>query len=309
MKTEKTFCKKCGEILKSGMYFCPKCGAETSRAHRAGESRGKTKNAVSRVIMPVTAAFLIVFVSGAVIGSLIKNTFGKPEENLTDVTAASDYSEPEPETDITEEPGDFQPEFREYYGETGWKEAFADYLRQLYRHDAIRPNSTAYVTDLDGNGIPEIIGGIRGALASIVYFDIGSHRLFEVDIECDTRSHSTYMVGDNPNLLFIDPEKSIIVYKCWGRNEGTIFNKGADIYEFSESGLNRYDLVRFHYSSIFKILNESNRDELVEESDRIFNEEYEKATKDFNLIDYREIKVSGDALIPYLESEFDFKMN
>ena len=224
------YCLKCGSEMRDEAVFCIKCGANNKILEREENSDYLTKKEdtppekpTKKIIISIIVAVIVIsLAAGSIL--IIKNRKGKP---LGENTTASDSSVSIEDSDTS--------------SDDNWKRAFSDYFEEISDAAGFSENSDAYILDLDGDNIPEVIGGWHGFLPMIAYYDDGEIK--EVYLPDENIIHSTASAGEEPNALFFDAEKNIIIQRCVGKNEGTMFNRTAIAYKYGKGKLTEYKSI------------------------------------------------------------------
>ena len=285
------YCLKCGSEMRDEAVFCIKCGANNKILEREENSDYLTKKEdtppekpTKKIIISIIVAVIVIsLAAGSIL--IIKNRKGKP---LGENTTASDSSVSIEDSDTS--------------SDDNWKRAFSDYFEEISDAAGFSENSDAYILDLDGDNIPEVIGGWHGFLPMIAYYDDGEIK--EVYLPDENIIHSTASAGEEPNALFFDAEKNIIIQRCVGKNEGTMFNRTAIAYKYGKGKLTEYksislDLKPEDFENISK-------DKIYQAVVKRFDEQFKEFIKEFTLTAFNDVARYFNDLEQYFSETFGF---
>lgn len=281
------FCQNCGSEMLDNMRFCMNCGADykaqTSDTEKPAGGMPPDKASGKRAVLIVCAVLIIALAVSAVY--IAKNFKDKPNnENATNSIS------PIPTDEI------------DTASDKKWNKAFADYFEEISNSDGFSENSDAYIVDLDGDSIPEAIGGWHGFLPMIAYYDDGEIK--EVYLPDDNIAHSTASAGEEPNALFFDTKNHIIVQRCVGRNTGTMFHRIAVAYKYNQGTLTEYKSVSLDLKP--EDFENTSEDEAYQLITKRFNEQFEEFVKEFVLTAFSDVAYYFKDLAKYFSNTFGY---
>lgn len=285
------FCYQCGEKLLDEMKFCPKCGANNSvetggtskqAEPRPNESTGN-QHGSKRTILIILCVALVLCLA-VVITVLI-------------------YKEVEKKRGSTVPTGGSYPTMRDSseIPESEWKRAFAEYFEEVKREDGFGEFSDACVADLDGDDIPEVLGGWHDWQPMVAYYDDGVIK--ESQVPDDNVVHSSSCAGEFPNLLYFDVQNHIVIYRCEGRNQGTMFERSAIAYRYSKGVFTKYKEVVLDLSPDDF---DGYSDEAYMACKERFEEQFQSFASEFVLTAFEDVAVYAERLLDFLSKCFDF---
>ena len=285
------FCYQCGEKLLNEMKFCPKCGANNSvetggtskqAELRPNESTGN-QHGSKRTILIILCVALVLCLA-FVITVLIYKEVEKKRGSTVPTSGSHSALSDSPETPESE-----------------WKRAFAEYFEEIKREDGFNAFSDACVTDLDGDDIPEVLGGWRDWQPMVAFYDDGVVK--EARVPDDNVVHSSSRAGEFPNLLYFDVRNHIVIYRCEGRNQGTMFERSAIAYRYSKGVFTKYKEVVLDLSPDDF---DGYSDEAYISCKERFEEQFQSFASEFTLTAFEDAAVYAERLLDYLSKCFDY---
>lgn len=239
----------------------------------SGKKRGKTFWIA--IIAGLLAAAAVIFTVIAVLHALKSN---QPTETSTEPASTTQSGVSEKE----------------------WKRAFAAYFKRIRESGELSEYADAYVVDLDGDTVPEVLGGWYSWVPMIAYYDDGSIK--EVSLPEELVGHSTAYAGEYPNTLYFDAQQHVVIFRCESRTYGTMFYKTAVAYKYSKGSLTEYKHVELDLTpDAFEGVAD---EEVFAALRKRFDEQFAEFTKDLVLTAFEDVVVHIDNLLRYLAECF-----
>ena len=238
-----------------------------------------------RIIIPLVITLFAVIAILAVYNWCIKPSVGKSAQEPTETAISAKNTS---ENQASEE----------------WRTIFADFFKDIEKNKKYKSSSdymSAYIVDLDGDNIPEVVGNWYGSWNPIMaYYDNGVIK--ETEIPLDYWIHSTAYAGEYPNKLYFDTQKNIVIVRSEGRNYGTMFNKTAVAYKYNHGKFEEYKNVSFDAPQ--EDFSNYEHKEQYNAVKKHFEEQFKEFSKEFTLIDFSDVAVYDESVPVYISKYF-----
>lgn len=182
-----------------------------------------------------------------------------------------------------------------------WKSAFAKYFKEIEKKHEFEAMD-AYIVDLDGDEIPEVVGGWKGSWMPIIaYYEQGT--INELDIPLEWSASSVY-AGTSPNRLYFDLQNCVVVVRCEGNTMGTMYGRNAVAYQYRNGVLTECKRVKLDLE-MDSFENPYSQEAGKAVVDR-FEQQFSEFSEEYDLIEFGKVAVYNDDFYNYISTFFDF---
>ncbi len=274
-------------------------GIPAKRNGKSGKAKPKSGFTVKKIVAVILALAVIAGTAVLLKNYLHINTKSEPDTPVPDSTL------PIPDTALSSET-ESTTLTTTHIDEKLWKSAFKKYYDKKLKTTEFELSdiSKIYITDIDGDGIPEIIEQPYW-FPTVIYYDVDRDKVFECDVPDNTVT--SYPFGEYPNMLYIDKENHCLIEKCETTTPGTMAARNAAIYSYKNGKLTEIDKLGLDFDfDEYDLSDEAGQEKANEAGRKAFDDQYKEFVKGRKLEDFGKVATSGaEAIIKKLNSEFD----